>query len=54
MIFLVKRQRAELEYYYEEEEREKRLETENDRRSGESDLEGGKVRGEDGDFHYWD
>ncbi|MBR6229563.1 MAG: cadherin-like beta sandwich domain-containing protein [Eubacterium sp.] len=53
MISLVRRQRRELEYYYEEELEEQR-ETENDRRSGESDLEGGKVRGEDGDFHYWD
>ena len=50
MIFLVKRQRAELEYYYEEEEREKRLETENDRRSGESDLEGGEIRSEAREF----
>ena len=53
MISLVRRQRRELEYYYEEEMEEQR-ETENDRGSGEGDFEGGKVRGEDGDFRYRD
>ena len=53
MISLVRKQRKELEYYYEEEMEEQR-ETKNDRGSGESDIEGGQVRGEDGDFRYRD
>ena len=54
MVVLVKRQQRELQYYYEEEEREETRETEDDRGSGEGDLEGSEVRGEDGEFRYWD
>ena len=51
MILVVKKQRSELEYYYEQEEREARREAENDRRSGEGDLERGEIRGEARQFH---
>ena len=51
MVVLVKKQRSELEYYYEEEEREARRETEDDRRSGEGDLERGEIRGEARQFN---
>ena len=56
MIILVKKQQRELQYYYEEEEKEEReesRETEDDRGSGEGDLEGSEVRGEDGEFGNW-
>ncbi len=51
MVVLVVKQRKELEYYYDKEDREERSETEDDRRSGEGDLEGGEIRGEAREFY---
>ena len=52
LIALVKRQRRELDYIYEE--MEEYRETETDRGSGESGIEGSEVRGEDGEFGHRD
>ena len=52
LIALVKRQRRELDYIYEE--MEEYRETQNDAGSGESAVEGGKVRSQDGEFGYRD
>ena len=49
---LVKRQRRELDYIYEE--MEEYRETQNDSGSGESAVEGGEVRSQDGEFGYRD
>ena len=52
LITLVKRQRRELDYIYEE--MEEYRETQNDSGSGESAVEGGEVRSQDGEFGYRD
>ena len=52
LITLVKRQRRELDYIYEE--MEEYRETQNDSGSGESAVEGGEVRSKDGEFGYRD
>ena len=52
LIALVKRQRRELDYIYEE--MEEYRETQNDSGSGESAVEGGEVRSQDGEFGYRD